>query len=306
MAKQVRGLRVVFTLNNFTSEEQEQISSNLSQLEQDGKLAYASIGEEAGAKDGTIHLQGFARLARGAEEPRKCGISTWKRILGNGRVHLETARGSDQDNKEYTQKDGIYREWGEIKEESQSVYAECISSIGQDLKQTVVTYPELAIKHYGNIAAIRRHFVNREDLEVPEELYPWQKLVVSKLLAQDGRKILFCIDEVGGRGKSALCKWLIRNQGAWACQGGKITDLMHTYDVGAPLAVFDMARCNSPDYWPWNFMENLKNGWFTSTKYNGAMTIFKPPSILVLCNEDVPRNKLSQDRYDVFFLKNFI
>lgn len=75
---------------------------------------------------------------------------------------------------------------------------------------------------------------------------------------------------------------------------------MHTYDVKAEYAIFDMARCNSPDYYPWAFMENLKNGWYTATKYNGGMRVFKPPKIVVFMNEDPPRSKLSADRYDVF------
>lgn len=77
---------------------------------------------------------------------------------------------------------------------------------------------------------------------------------------------------------------------------------MHTYNTTAEYAVFDMARCNNCDYYPWNFMENLKNGWFTSTKYNGGFKIFTPPKIIVFMNDDPPMNKLSRDRFDVMFI----
>lgn len=77
---------------------------------------------------------------------------------------------------------------------------------------------------------------------------------------------------------------------------------MYAYTPEVEYAVFDMARCNNPDYYPWNFMENLKNGWFTSTKYKGGMKTFEPPKIIVFMNEDPPRNKLSPDRYDVLFI----
>lgn len=76
---------------------------------------------------------------------------------------------------------------------------------------------------------------------------------------------------------------------------------MHAYNA-TKYVIFDMARCNNPDYYPWNFMENLKNGWFTSTKYNGGMKIFDPPKIIVLMNQEPPREKLSSDRYDVFHI----
>lgn len=77
---------------------------------------------------------------------------------------------------------------------------------------------------------------------------------------------------------------------------------MFGYDTDAEYALFDMARCNDPTYMPWNFMENLKSGWFTSTKYKGGMKIFKAPKIVVFMNQDPPRNKLSSDRYDVLFI----
>lgn len=82
--------------------------------------------------------------------------------------------------------------------------------------------------------------------------------------------------------------------------GGKIGDLMHSYKTDAEFAVFDMARCNNPDYYPWNFMENLKNGWYTSTKYNGGMRIFTPPKIIVFMNQEPPKDKLSFDRYEIY------
>lgn len=121
---------------------------------------------------------------------------------------------------------------------------------------------------------------------------------------QRDRKILFCVDEKGGSGKSYLCKWLITKLGAWACQGGKIADLMHAYKPEADYAIFDMARYNETKYYPWGFMENLKNGWFTSTKYDGGMKVFKAPKILVLMNSQPPREVFSSDRYEIFVTPN--
>ena len=79
-----------------------------------------------------------------------------------------------------------------------------------------------------------------------------------------------------------------------------MTDLMHSYDTSCEIAIFDMARCNNPDYYPWNFIENLKNGWFTSTKYNGRFQVFKSPKIVMFMNQMPPRDKLSNDRYDIY------
>jgi len=131
---------------------------------------------------------------------------------------------------------------------------------------------------------------------------------VDRLLQQDDRGVLFVVDRKGGRGKSALARHLLgggSGKKAWGCQGGKATDLMYSYDTKAEIVVFDFARCNDADYWPWNFIENLKNGWFTSTKYAGRMQSFVAPKIIVMTNQDVNMEKLSKDRYDVFDLDQF-
>lgn len=75
---------------------------------------------------------------------------------------------------------------------------------------------------------------------------------------------------------------------------------MYAYKTDVKIVVFDMARCNNAEYYPWNFMENLKNGWFTSTKYKGGMKMFQPPKIVVFMNSDPPRDKLSADRYEIY------
>jgi len=139
-------------------------------------------------------------------------------------------------------------------------------------------------------------------------LSEWQTKVVDRLVRQNDRQILFVVDVKGGMGKSFLTKHLlgINPDTTWACQGGKLTDLMHAFASGADrieTAIFDMARCNNPDWFPWSFMENLKNGWFTSTKYNGRFQpVHEEIKIVVFMNEDPPRNKLSSDRYDVMFI----
>lgn len=76
---------------------------------------------------------------------------------------------------------------------------------------------------------------------------------------------------------------------------------MHAFDVNAKYAIFDMARCNDCNYYPWNFMENLKNGWFTTTKYNGRQCILNNKiKVLVLMNQEPPKDKLSADRWNIF------
>ena len=196
----------------------------------------------------------------------------------------------------YYTKDGTFQEWGTASA-SGCRYEEFANKVmeARTWREAIEADAELAVKHSAFVNAC----MGEATTEMPLSagcMTQDQHDVITNLMTQSDREILFVIDYAGGRGKSWLCKWLIKNEHAWACQGGKVNDLMHSYDVTAKIAVFDMARCNNTDWWPWNFLENLKNGWFCSTKYNGRMKMFEPPKILVLSNSDVPQGKLSEDR----------
>ncbi len=174
MPAQVRGLKVCFTLNNYTCSEQEVLTTHIDDGVAKGHIAYSCIGEECGEKNETIHLQGYIRLARGNADPRKCGINHWKGTPGLGRAHFETARGSDEDNQTYCSKDGIYQEWGTPGKGEGTVYAEVFELCKQDLETALNHNPELAIKHFGNIRSIAGHFNGSFKVDGPKELRSWQ------------------------------------------------------------------------------------------------------------------------------------
>lgn len=95
-----RARSICFTLNNYTEDEYNSIKTYCEQ-----NARYAIVGKEVGAS-GTPHLQGYVNFAN----PRS--FTAIKRGLGN-RVHLERARGSASQNKEYCSKDGDFWETGE-------------------------------------------------------------------------------------------------------------------------------------------------------------------------------------------------
>lgn len=297
----IQSNRVCFTLNNYTEQEQECLSAYIDNDE--SPIEYCIVGEEVSSSN-TPHLQGFIHLTGGRAEARKRGLRFWKTIPGLARAHFEPARGTDGDSKTYCSKEGPYIERGAPKEEEGCHYTRIVKDLraGTQLGDIVDKYPEEAVKHFANIRAIRPVLSNDVLFQLPEKLRSWQQMVIHHLEGQNDRKILFVVDRKGGMGKSTLTKYLIQEKSAWACTGGKAADLMHAYTPEAAIAVFDMARCTIPEYWPWQFIENLKNGWFTTTKYNSRMIRFTPPKVVVFCNDDIPRDKLSGDRYQVMFI----
>jgi len=96
-----RGKRWLFTLNNYSLEEYEGFKSRLSEL-----CSYCIIGRETGDAEGTPHLQGYCEFKR-----RYRFLQLKDSILP--RSHIELARGTGHDNREYCSKSGSFWEHGD-------------------------------------------------------------------------------------------------------------------------------------------------------------------------------------------------
>jgi len=100
-----------FTLNNYTPEELESIRG----LSEGGLLKYLVYQLEIG-ESGTPHIQGYA-YARDAKS-----LTAWKSLL-SGRAHVERARGTPEQCRDYCTKEDSRQEgsvpfiWGVIPEQ---------------------------------------------------------------------------------------------------------------------------------------------------------------------------------------------
>jgi len=296
----VRSNRVCFTLNNYTLGELQDFSAFVEFHMED--IQFAIAGREVGDKKETPHLQGFIHCKTSYLKARDGLIGYWKKIPGLARAHFEAARGTDVDSEEYCSKEGdVLIKVGEPVVAG-SRYDEMIKC--RSVEEAINTDPELVIKHF---FAIRQLCARNVDptacLSIPDKFYPWQNECWRRLRDQNDRNILFVVDYAGGSGKSILSKFLLRRAGAFACQGGKCADLMHAFSKKpSAFAAFDMARSFDAAWFPYSFIENLKNGWFTSVKYDGGMFCFPPVKIVVFMNQDPPLDKFSLDRYDIMYV----
>lgn len=81
---------------------------------------------------------------------------------------------------------------------------------------------------------------------------------------------------------------------------------MHAFSKHvSEYVVFDFARTNDVNWLPWGVIENMKNGWMTTTKYDGKMLRFNPCKIIVMMNQMPPEDKFSADRYVYFPLEKY-
>ncbi|AUM61660.1 Rep [uncultured virus] len=321
--------RCTFTLNNPTDKEIEEFVKITEDLP--SCLKYVCVGAEVG-DSGTFHLQGCAVATANAA---KCTKKMWSVLPGAEKMYFARMRGTLEQASDYCKKDEQWVEAGVAEGKWKQIY----EAAKVDIEAAVAIDYEVGVKHYNQIKSINtaaQNGIPAFDLQ----LRPWQVTAYNKLLNQNERQILFVVDIDGGKGKSTMARWLLSKPNTWGCRGklfipgsrlrslslarfervgrpvtnrgnnksvyftgGKLINLACSWTKGTyDVAVFDMARSNDVAYFPWNFVEQLKDGWFLSEKYDSAMRVFKPPKIVMFMNQDPPRDKFTSDRYDVLII----
>lgn len=301
MPSQFRYGKIVFTVNNFTDEESTGLKT---WVEQCDEVDYAICGIEEG-ESGTPHLQGAIFMNSKKFPPHKGTHKFWKNIPGLKRSHLEPAAGNQLQNKLYCTKDGsVLFEVGKVKSTIKDRLADAMSK--ECFTDAVKAFPEQAVKSFGSFKAMYDLYNPTVITSPIEVLRVWQKRAIVLLEEQNNRQILFVVDPEGGAGKSYLVRHLVAEYQAFFCQGGKSQDIAHAISKCHPLPtmfLFDMARSNDQDWFPWNLIENLKNQMFSSTKYDSKSVILPfSAKVAVFMNEYPNKQKLTNDRYQILSL----
>lgn len=126
---------------------------------------------------------------------------------------------------------------------------------------------------------------------------PWQAQVMDYLAGPpDPRQILFVVDPIGNQGKSFFTKHLLDTTDCIVLEGLR-SDAQYLYN-SERVVLIDLPRSDmAPDY---GFLEQLKNGFFVSPKYETRLKRFAVPHVVVFSNHLPDFKKLSVDRYLVF------
>ncbi len=282
-----------FTLNNYTESDCDLLYT-LPHLD---RGAYA---EEKG-DSGTPHLQGFLQMDR-----RFTIGSLVTNIISHGvkHPHLEIMRGSIAHNKDYCSKQNELVEFGE-KEWSYKGKRNDIATFLQAAEE--LPELELAREHpvafakYHKAATIVRNAAKAErgkkqlmSRMADCDLKPHQQDALDLLDEQGDRDILWIWSAKGNTGKSFLLRWILANEDAFYADTGKHADLAFQYD-SEPYACFNFTKARA-DYIPYSFIESLKDGVVTSSKYKSKLKVFEPPKLIVAANVPPDITLMSQDR----------
>jgi len=264
--------RWAFTMNNYIEEEYSTIVRLIREY-----CKKAIVAKEVG-KGGTPHLQGYLEFTV-KRRPR----SVFKMVdtspslevaiaIASGKlwpmaIHWEKAKGTLEDNLRYCSKDDKNPfVWG--------------CTIPKEIKEV-------------------------KTLKI-EDLYDWQKELVTIFEKEpDERKIYWYWSHKGGIGKTVFSKFLTMKYGA-ICLHGKGADVrngvLDYYNKNGDtpgLIVYPIPRCHGAEYCSYESLENVKDMYFYSGKYEGGQVCGNPPHLIVFANEPPNKGKMSLDRWDI-------
>lgn len=283
-----RSRRWIFTLNNWTTEEQDKLRA--------APLSYLFYGREVGA-EGTPHLQGWL-VATSAVT-----MSALKTKLGSTRYHLEPMRGTPEQNYKYCKKEGDWEEHGTPPAPGRrNDLREVIVAVqeGQrDMKRLREDYPEVCAKFPRFVRDIIVD--NTPPPKCPDIcLRDWQARLVQDIKAEPhDRKIIFIVDVQGGAGKTTFCKYLMAVfSNVQFMDPGKNADMAYELRETTRVLLMDCPRSRA-EMMQYHFLERVKDGIVFSGKYEPTTKYIGPCHVIVFMNEQPDESKLSRDRFDI-------
>jgi len=299
MAPSPQSLRWVFTLNNYTDEEQADLA-NLGL-----NVVYLVYGRETAPATGTPHLQGFVifrsnkrlNAAKSAICPRR-----------PGHPHLEVARASSAAAAAYCKKANDFEEFGSLPSipGKNCVYTEFREWV---IAQPVKPTERLIANEFPALFARNSRLLKSVDLWYPSppaiigDLRPHQ-LELRTILdgPANDRKIIFIVDIDGGSGKTWFSQFYFSSSPdrTQLLGPGKVTDIAYAIDESKSVFFFDIPR-TAVQFFQYPIVESLKDGIIFSAKYESRAKVLlhKPAHVVVMMNEYPNMQALSADRYDL-------
>lgn len=278
-----------FTLNNYTQADLDRLSTL------HPSTTYLVYGREI-SSTGTPHLQGFVSFAA---RVRLAAV-----IATIGQAHCSVARQIAQAI-EYCKKDGDYEEFGESP--TNSGKRNDLDDFKSDVVAGCYDFKVLREKHSEVFAKYPRFCIdyvadNAPTPKVPAHpLRDWQQTLYSDLQRPpDDRHIIFIVDYTGNTGKSWFCHYYAQmNDKVQVLLPGKKADMCHVLKEDIRVVFIDAPRSKQGEFLQYDFLEEVKNGYVFSPKYESRLKRLGKVHVVVMMNEQPDASKLSTDRYDI-------
>lgn len=133
------------------------------------------------------------------------------------------------------------------------------------------------------------------------KLRDYQQEWYDKLQEQNDRQILWIYDQIGNTGKSLFIKILCTKHNTFMMTN-KANDNAFRYNYEKYI-ILDISR-DKQEYVSYGAIEQMKNGLVATGKYEGAQKLFPNPKIIVMANFAPETDKLSEDRWDIYEIRD--
>jgi len=292
--RECRAKNWCFTMNNYSEEDVDRLSAPLEDV------LYIVFGREVGGQ-GTPHLQGTVCFSARKRLPQVIAII--------GQAHFTVTRLLPQ-SVEYCKKDGNFVEKGTMPRTTAGKRND-LENFKDAVKDGMYDKKDLR-ENFSEICAAYPQFVenyirdNKPKITVqPYPLREWQADLHSKLILEpDPREILFVVDRNGNQGKSWFARYYCDlHDNAQIIIPGKKADMAYVVEEDKKVFFFDCPRSKQGDFIQYDFLEELKNGYIFSPKYQSLCKKLKTPHVVVLMNEMPDMEKLSRDRITITLLE---
>lgn len=158
-----------------------------------------------------------------------------------------------------------------------------------------------------------KYITNLEDLFWKQEIknfYKWELDIIDILKGEPSDRYLYWFWEPEGcAGKTTFQKWLFQNEKRCVTLSGKASDMKNAIvkykeinDFLPKTILINIPR--SVEHLSYTGIEEIKDMYFFSGKYEGGMVCGKCPHVIIFANEEPDKSKMSHDRWVINKLEN--
>ena len=296
--------RWCFTINHPTADDYTRLNTL------GPAVSYLIFSDEVG-EQGTPHIQGFVIFSSNKR------FVAAKRDIGP-RCHLEVARGTSLQASNYCQKPATGDSVGST---NIVIFGSIPNEVGKTnryelFRDWIIAHPTKPTAREVATYFPSIYATSNRCMSMVDELYPcppprdpgvfrpYQLALYNELIQPaDGRTIQFIVDPHGNSGKSWFVQsfYRFRPNDTQVLSLGKRDDLCYVIDDSKSTFLFDIPRSGS-EFLQFGVLEQLKNGFILSNKYQGRMKVWPEHStqhVVVFMNEYPNTTALSADRYKI-------